>query len=54
MDWTHANPKHKELTLVESMQIETLMKVAEQLEQLNRNLITLKVWVSGGVNTHAY
>ena len=43
----------------DAMKVEALVKIAEQLEQLNKNLIQIKnsemkVKVSGGINTHPY
>jgi len=58
MNWDYAN-RYGELNLKDSMIVEALVKIAEQLEQLNNNLIELKnseasVRVSGGINTHPY
>jgi len=58
MIWEYAN-RYQTLPLPERMKMEALIKIAEQLEQLNKNLIAIKnskmkVDVSGGINTHAY
>ena len=58
MFWKYAD-RYSELMPSESMQIEALVKIAEQLEQINRNLkdmkdTEMKVNVRGGVNTHSY
>ena len=55
MNWAYAD-KYSILPLPERMKLEVLIKIAEQLERLNKNLENseMKVKISGGVNTHAY
>ncbi len=60
MIWDYVNSLGKAtIKLEDAMKIEALVKIAEQLEQLNKNLVAIKnsemkVKVSGGINTHAY
>ncbi len=58
MIWQYAD-KYDELPSGKAEIVETLVKIAEELEQINRNLIAIKnskakVKVSGGINTHPY
>ncbi len=58
MIWNYAD-KYGELPSGQAEIVEALVKIAEQLEQINKNLVAIKnseikVKVSGGVNTHAY
>ena len=58
MIWQYAD-RYGELNNENAMIVEALVKIAEQLEQLNKNLIQIKnsemkVKVSGGINTHPY
>lgn len=67
MNWEYADKYKRVLSYTfltqsvveQAMQIEALVKIAEQLEQLNKNLMAIKksemkVKVSGGINTHPY
>ena len=58
MIWKYAN-KYEELAPIERAPVEALVNIAEQLEQLNKNLIKIEqnlkpLKISGGINTHAY
>jgi len=58
MIWQYAD-KFNLLAEPDAMKVEALVKIAEQLEQLNKILIVtkhseMKVKVSGGINTHPY
>ena len=58
MNWMYAN-KYGELPSGQAEIVEALVAIAEQLEQINRNLkmtrdSEIKVKVSGGINTHPY
>ena len=58
MIWQYAD-KYGELPSGQAEFVEALVKIAEQLEQINKNLKMLKdsemkVKVSGGINTHTY
>jgi len=58
INWTHAH-RYYDLPDPEAMKVEAMVKIAEQLDQLNRTLremknTEMKVKVSGGVNTHEY
>ena len=54
MDWKYAGDLDKaNIRIEEKMQIESLVRIAEQLERLNKNLnAEMKVKVSGVVITH--
>ena len=60
MIWHYATDLGKiPIDLVDKMKVEALIKIAEQLEQLNKNLVAIKngetkVKISGGINTHPY
>jgi len=60
MIWNYATDLGKiPIDLVDKMKVEALVKIAEQLEQINKTLVAIKnskskVEVSGGINTHAY
>jgi len=58
MIWEYAN-QYGLLEPPDAMKVESLVKIAEQLEQLNKTLIAIKnsemrVKISGGINTHPY
>lgn len=58
MNWQYAD-KYGELPSGQAEQVEAMVKIAEQLEQLNKHLIKIEqkmgtVKISGGINTHAY
>ncbi len=58
MNWMYAD-KYGELPSGQAEIVEALVGIAEQLEQINKNLIKIKdseskVKVSGGINTHTY
>ncbi len=58
MIWQYAD-KYGELPSGQAEIVEALVKIAEQIEQLNKNLVAIKnskikVEVSGGIDTHAY
>jgi len=58
MIWQYAD-KYGELPSGQAEVVEALVEIAEQLEQMNKNLIAIKnsemkVKVSGGINTHPY
>jgi hypothetical protein len=58
MQWMYAN-KYGQLPSGQAEIVEALVKIAEELEQVNKNLIAIKnseakVKISGGINTHPY
>ena len=58
MFWMYAN-KYRELPSGQAEIVEALVAIAEQLEQINKNLkmtrdAEIKVKVSGGIDTHPY
>ena len=58
IDWNYAHC-YNLLPEPEAMKVEAMVKIAEQLDKLNRTLLAIKdsetkVKVSGGVNIHSY
>ena len=58
MIWQYAD-RYGELAEPDAMKAEALVKIAEQLEQLNKHLAEIKqnlkpLKISGGINTHPY
>jgi len=58
MNWDYAH-QYERLSEPDAMKVEAMVKIAEQLEQIKRQLIELNqnlkpLKISGGINTHAY
>jgi len=58
MNWDYAD-KYGLFNGTDRMKVEAMVKIAEQLEQLNKQLTEINqnlkpLTIKGGVNTHAY